>query len=383
MESNINKCPACAAKEIENVVQVDDYPATLFAIEKENNLNVAKKKILAAACRKCGHMFLKKIDHNFNKRIYEEYYYLYPFKNLESMNATYRKPFENVFEVFFNNPEKSNRLLEIGCSSVSELKIFDKHGFKCIGIAPDVKKIKNKIINGFYEDYLFKNKFDVIVSRFNLEHIINLDIFLKKVYSDLNKEGRFILQVPNVSYFLKAGITNVLAHEHPQYFCKSSILALLKRTGFEVSLIKADNGDASIIAVACKKRSTTNNKILFKRNIKSLSKIIGIINQFPKTDFVFYGAGLSLTGLLYLDKKIVNYKKRIKVVDDNKSLHGKFMPNSEFEICSYPPSGNIKNQILFILLNPAYQENILKKSDIRKHKKVFKMDGQGIMEVKF
>ena len=171
---------------------------------------MASAPLNATYCNSCEHIFLTDIDRDFNSKIYSEYYYLYPFSELEFMMEAYRKPFEKIFNYFSHHEAPKKNLLEIGCSSEQQLDIFISKGYECTGISPGAESSENiNLIDGFYESVKFESNFDYIVSRFNLEHIIDLNKFLKKVYKELRDDGLFFVQVPNVLSFLK-NVDNIL-----------------------------------------------------------------------------------------------------------------------------------------------------------------------------
>lgn len=99
------------------------------------------------------------------------------------MEEAYRKPFERVFRFFTEGGDGAGKtLLEIGCSSHMQLELFRAAGLACTGISPGANAAQSAcLIDGFYESTPFATQFDCIVSRFNLEHIIDLGVFLSKV----------------------------------------------------------------------------------------------------------------------------------------------------------------------------------------------------------
>ena len=91
--------------------------------------------------------------------------------------------------------------------------------------------------------------FDLIVSQFNLEHIIDVQAFVSKIHFALNSNGLFILQVPDISDFVRNKMPNFLAHEHIQYFTKDSLSKLLESQGFK-NILWGEEGPSLIVAAA-------------------------------------------------------------------------------------------------------------------------------------
>ncbi|HDY68925.1 MAG TPA: class I SAM-dependent methyltransferase [Candidatus Scalindua sp.] len=341
-----NKCPACGASEISTFYNYREFPAILFPIEANKCNTVRKHPLVSCCCNECGHIFLNDIDQKFTESIYEEYYYLYPFKNLESMQRPYREPFDRVVDLYLR--KKSAALLEIGCDNVEQLEQFLKRGYACTAINPGAAQHNLvQFIDGFYGTVKLDKEFDYVISRFNLEHIINIDDFFDALSDNLKPTGVAIVQVPNIEYFLKAGMLNVLAHEHPHYFCKASLLALVRRYGFEVEFISSDV-DPSLICVFSKRNQQYNPFQHLQGSLHTLVELRRVIeNSYDKV--VLYGAGLSLTGFLYSNEFGSKFLQKIVVVDDNRFLCGKYMPNTNVQIMS-PKEIELHSHTLIILM---------------------------------
>ncbi len=373
-------CPCCDSKNIKKVFEVKSFPAILFPIEKDKCFSVNVAPLIVFSCGSCDHLFLNDIDLNFNRNLYLDYYYLYPYGSLETMSIPYRNPFSNVLRLFIAGDNNNKKLLEIGCSNIEQLEQFKDLGFNCKGISPGAHKdYSDTLIDGFYEDVEMDGTYDVIVSRFNLEHIIDLKKFIDKVYADLSENGLFIVQVPNAWSFLINGVINIFAHEHPNYFCKASLESLLKRHGFQIEYIKATEEDASIIAVVRKPKQGVLMVRQAAINFKYVDEINKIIDSYPNSDIYFYGASLSLTGLLYLDDRILSHGGRIFIVDDNELLHGKCMPNTEIQICAPTFLSNFpRSKIIFITLSAVYHEKIINKLKVSDFGGVFILNQEGV-----
>jgi SAM-dependent methyltransferase len=107
---------------------------------------------------------------------------------------------------FVNNKRKNDNfiILDYGCGSgelINALSIFVKSRFYAADIflkKPDlifnnIKYVNDKKILSKQ----FKNKFDVIILRHVLEHIMHPNEFLKKIAYILKKKGTLIIEVPD------------------------------------------------------------------------------------------------------------------------------------------------------------------------------------------
>jgi 2-polyprenyl-3-methyl-5-hydroxy-6-metoxy-1,4-benzoquinol methylase len=301
-------------------------------------------------------MFLSRIDPAFNRRIYRDYYHLYPFSHLETMNEAYRRPFERAFDLAI--PGNGGRLLDIGCSDAAQLFSFQERGFDCVGISPGAKPSERvRMVDAYFEDVAFE-PFDAIISRFNLEHVVDLKAFLAKVWKELVPGGRFVVQMPNPLNFMAAGMLNVFAHEHTQYFSPASLRCALERNDFEVEAVSAEG--PSIIAVARRATHGASFLGLLSKTATLAGDVIAGIESHGDQPVVLYGAGLSLTGLLYGKHRgrLLKLKDRLTVVDDNQALWGKRLPLTDLRVHAFDPE-TMTNSVVFLLLNPIYHSRVV------------------------
>lgn len=357
MNINHDKCPACLSRIIKQVEYYENVPAILFPIEDEKRDCVSTDNLYVFMCDSCHHLFLNDIDVDFNKRIYEVYYYLYPFKDLESMQQIYRDPFDKIFDFFYKGDH--GELLEIGCDNTQQMSKFIDLKLHCTAINPGVtKSSKVEFIDGFYEENIITGTFDYIVSRFNLEHVIDLNRFLENIGSNLKQEGLAFVQVPNIEMFLNSNMLNVFAHEHPHYFCRMSMKSLLERKGFEL-LYMSDSDSPSLICVF-----KNNSKLLhltkqLQNNTSTLKAIQLFLQQNAGKNIVLYGAGLVLSGILYSGHIDHVLLYNIKVIDDNPILHGRYMPNTCVRI-DPPTECNVdKDTIILLTLSQLYYSKVI------------------------
>ncbi len=355
----INNCPACGSIDLEIFRTLNSFPAILFPIEKEKWNTVSASPIQSSVCNECGHIFLNQIDKLFSDNIYKNYYYLYPYKGLESMRSAYRESFEKVAGIYLSKKNKST-LLEIGCESVDQMKLFVDFGCLCTAINPGAKpNDKVKFINGFYGTDKINKKFDYIISRFNLEHIIDCKVFFSNLKENLKSNGIIMVQVPNIEFFFSLGILNIFAHEHPHYFCKSSLLAMINRYGFEMLYISKSDEPSLICVFALPiDRNHYKPQQALSATLKVISNLKELINNAPD-NVILYGAGLSLAALIYdeyVDQKLMS---KIHLVDDNPILSGRYMPNTKLKVILSSEMVVRPDTIIILMLSAQYHAVLL------------------------
>lgn len=99
---------------------------------------------------------------------------------------------------------KGDSLLEVACCPGELLRVAKEKGFKkVVGIAPEkdyIDQLKQEtgaeIVEGFFEDYKSKDKFDTIVAMDLFEHIEDGQGFIDKCRKHLKKDGVIILMLP-------------------------------------------------------------------------------------------------------------------------------------------------------------------------------------------
>lgn len=320
---------------------------------------------------------------SFVQNLYRDYYYLYPFKGLESMNGPYRVPFEAMFDQVAGGSTGS--LLEIGCDSVDQMRFFLDRGLSCTAINPTLNEAEQRkgevhFIEGFYGSQVVSGRYDFIVSRFNLEHVIFLDQFLSMVRSNLSPGGKVIVQVPNAESFLKQGVLNIFAHEHAQYFCKLSLINLISRHGFNIDVLPEVN-EPSLICVFSDGLASYKPKEALRSQKDILDDFRKLIAEANGKVFL-YGASLSLTALLYSDRGDEGILQKVRIIDDNISLHGKFMPQTDFEILKLSDISFGDDDVIVLSLARQYHDQVAARLRSRGCRAViFVVDAEGIRKV--
>lgn len=334
------------------------FPAIIFPVDA--GIDVDCKDLAISECLDCRHAFQTDIDANFNQALYTKYYKYYPYGSAEFFLDHYRQPFERLFSAMVAS-KKSGRLLEIGASDEAQLKTFSDHGFDVMAISPDAGE-GSRVISAFYEDHTFNDKFDVLVSRFNLEHIVDLDVFMSKASEDLNEGGFLIVQVPNVSAYRDSNIINFYVHEHTHYFTRESLEGLFKRHGFSIEALHSYNSP-SLIIIGSKEKPNAATQDQYKTVTGAVvDEVRQLVTESVNANekVAFYGAGLSLTGLLYSHNETATLKN-ILVFDDNPIVQGKILPGTDIHIqkpdlSKLPASGTI-----ILALSPIYHDTVISK----------------------
>lgn len=358
--SRNDACPACGSADFAPLATFGQFPAIIFPVEELGERSVRTAPLCAEVCQACGHLFLSQVDPCFAESLYSDYYHFYPYKNLESMRRPYREPFERIIQMYFS--AKTASLLEIGCDDVGQMRCFLDRGYSCTAINPGAQPHKDvRFIDGFYGKAAIDAQFDYIVSRFNLEHILNLEEFFEALDKNLASGGVAVIQVPNAEQYLRSGLLNVFMHEHAHYFCQSSLLATINRRGYQVLHI-SDRSEPSLICAFCRPQASlfSDARPYVEASAQVLAEIRQVVRD-AKGRVFLYGAGLSLSALLYDGQLEAQLLGKITLLDDNPLLWGRFMPNTRLKIVSWEESRLDSDSVVVLMLSEQYQKQVREK----------------------
>jgi len=139
-------------------------------------------------------------------------------------------------ELIKTSPVK--KCLEIGGATGTLFKHFLKSDEKFTWnvLEPSgVFKIKDErviAINDYFENYIPKEKYDIVVHSHVLEHVYEPMDFIKKVRDILVDGGYQYISIPNMREWLSKGYTNTLMFEHTYYIDEYVLEFMLNNNGF-------------------------------------------------------------------------------------------------------------------------------------------------------
>ena len=132
----------------------------------------------------------------------------------------------------------NKKFVEIGSGAghlLFEIKQLgaDVTGFE---IGPQAQKYSKEfdidVINDYFKPSYLKQKIDCVFSSGCLEHVIDLNNFMKDSFEVLEKGGLFFASVPNALPPFEQGSVSHLCHEHVNYFTIENSIRFLKKCGF-------------------------------------------------------------------------------------------------------------------------------------------------------
>ena len=161
-------------------------------------------------------------------------------------------------------PGGSGRLLEIGCGAGAFLNEMYRSGWEVLGIEPN-RRVRDTIIErcGLAvvspEEWFTQpqSSYGVIALWHVLEHLHNLDDYLRRIKTSLEDDGVLIVAVPNYrSYDAEYYQSRWAAYDVPRHlyhFACESMRALLQRHGLAITAIRQLPFDAFYVSMLSEK----------------------------------------------------------------------------------------------------------------------------------
>jgi hypothetical protein len=371
-------CPACKSNTIYKKDRFASLPGILFPVAPDASGQILTQPLLAYSCLNCSHIFQKEFKSDFIEKIYREYYQYYPFDDLDTFDEPYREPFEKLSDILIQKTDAS--LLEVGTGNEKHLKMFFDKGVSCTAVNPGVpSSARVKFIDAFYESWGNDEKFDYIVSRFNLEHVMDLDAYFDQIKRNLADEGIVIIQVPNAAQFVKSGVLNIYAHEHIHYFNTHSLRHLVERHGLQINFMSSSTDPSVLCSFSRPTSSDVNNKGLSNNN--TLVDVCNIVNS-SSSKIVFYGVGLSTAAIIYGGMLTDDSLEKIIYIDDNPALKGRCLPFTANAIKTFEDAAIGDAKTIILTLNEQYHGNVIDKIKSKYPSlKIIAIQSAGLIEV--
>lgn len=208
-------------------------------------------KVKFLVCKKCGFIWSSPICSSKNlNRYYDNYITKRRLSHEKKMKLRDLQYDQDV--TFITKTIKSGKFLDIGCNGGFFLSKFPKK-IKKYGIDIDKKAIyfgKKKfnfgknLIHGSFLKKRYKNQFfDGVILRGTIEHLIDPEIFLKRISKILKKNGSlFILATPNSdcisAKLFKEDWTLFHPIQHISHFDSNNISIMAKRSGLILNRVE-------------------------------------------------------------------------------------------------------------------------------------------------
>lgn len=215
--------------------------------ERDFNKIFSKAGLEFVKCRGCGLVYInpQPTDDEISALYSKDYYKPWGLDTDSSAVAEMKiATFDDKLSVV-ERFAKKGRVLDIGCATGFFLEAANKKGWEVFGveISPYSAAIaqerfgKDRVFNGPLEAASYpEESFDAVFMSDLVEHIKELDPFLREVFRIVRTNGVIAIVTPDIeslSYRLMGRSWPHLKMEHLYYFSPSSIKALLEKHGFK------------------------------------------------------------------------------------------------------------------------------------------------------
>jgi len=202
-------------------------------------------------CSNCGFCYtnprpsLEALPTYYTEEYFKDKRFVNKFYNPDGSDREVIEEFTNRVEDVETFVEKRKSVLDIGSARGGFLGVLQKRGWSVFGveISNDAAQIANEIgiptYCGEYLNYEPDSKLNVICMYQTLEHVFNPKQVIEKAYKDLEKDGVFIVEIPNLDCFeLKYSKTRKhLSYDLPRHlnhFRPKLLVHEMTKAGFEI-----------------------------------------------------------------------------------------------------------------------------------------------------
>lgn len=237
-------CPICEKKS-HNIVYNSNLPKNIYNSNYSGRKTPDSYHYEMVRCNKCEVLYASAI---YSESILETLYSISDFPYIEEvpgLKLTYKSCLNQAKEYI---KDKIN-FLDIGCGNGFMLEVAYEIGWSNpVGVEPSSKaiemakpQVKKNIINKTFDANDFnKNFFDVIFCAMILEHVADINIFLKKIKSILKPGGIIIAVTHDEGHILARLLKNkhpIINDEHAYVFSSKSLNKIFKKHDYTIKKI--------------------------------------------------------------------------------------------------------------------------------------------------
>ena len=345
----ILNCSVCG-KRLEKALNLKAYPLLTSACPKDTIVPLLP--IVAGYCPNCSHVQLIERP------------------SPEELDTIYLGEYTNVMEkgvlssadqmaldckAFFDFADggklpKGSQVLEIGCFDGSFLSLFE--GCKLKGCEPNpmgrlaAECYGVEVVPRYFSATDFEmSSVDLVIMRHLIEHLPEPLKVLEECRHILKKEGRLLIETPNIEHTLTQNVVGNFYHQHLHYFSRESLPLLLHNAGFEI--VAHTIMDFRQFVVAAKVENTIDAQVdsLMSYGVLINSKIhkyclylkklqLNIAEWFMSNPnrIAIYGASSTATGIVYAGGLPLH--RLAYLVDADPRKHGKVLPGTNCAVFS-------------------------------------------------
>lgn len=234
-------CPVCGADNNRKLFPVFHSNSNVLEIlgfgENDEAVDIV-------VCKECSHNYMTPV---VKGQLMNKYYSIlnsefYHNSDTPALNHNYRE--YSDYCKMIGALKNTGKILEVGCGNGYLLKNLETLGYDCYGVEPSPmaytyakEKLGLNVENKFLAESSFYNKkFDVVILIDVVEHIMDMQTFMKEITTVLNDGGIIFIGTGNIDS-LNAKIAGpnwgyFLSWEHVSFFNKQSMQYILQKNNF-------------------------------------------------------------------------------------------------------------------------------------------------------
>lgn len=336
----MNTCRLCSSKKLTDAIDLGAMPIA-HRMRKQQDETDQRYPFRNVVCRDCGLMQIA--DPIDPEELYRDFNFCFSGWKPQPHIAA------ELAMISRTSPGKS--MLEIGSNDGLFLMEARKGGFgPLLGIEPNrlateqarsggLSIVNEMLTPALAADLVAKHgKFDTIIVRQVLEHLLDIPGFFRCVDLLLAPQGVLFVDVPDVEQGMRSGDATMLWEEHVNSFTAPVLESALARFGFTVVERERYNFSGGTIAVAARRGAIQRTPLDLEKHLAIADKFAERVQGYQKRlksvlgrarsagfGVVLYGAGnraCTLTNSADL-KGLIDY-----AVDDQVERQGLFMPGT-------------------------------------------------------
>jgi hypothetical protein len=370
-------CPVCGGMQLRDFYQIARVPVhvSFFASSAKTAADAPQGKIRLSHCGDCGFIFNR--DHEPSIVEFEPGY---------EASLIHSESYRNYIEQLTRRLADSYRLqgkniLEIGCGDGSFLRTFCKNAkADGIGIDPTIKKPgtessgenRLELIRDYFSESYAELVGDFICCLSVFEDIPDPLGFLTMLRQAIGErtDTRLYFEVPDIAHTLGNQLTWGIYYEQCNFFTRSSLEFIFRKSGFEV--IRSGNSyqdnqyawveakpatDATLLAMPPVNLVLVQDieqfAVIQRQNIQHWQARFAQF-QLDDTKVVIWGSGGKGVGFLNAlpSADIIKH-----VVDINPIRQGQYIPGSAQRVIAPQELSRLQPDVI-IITNPFYQFEI-------------------------
>ena len=295
----LRSCRVCLGTELSCVTTFDEMPIHLWPSRFEDSSETSQ--LFVYKCENCNHLQLQNLDLDFLKKLYSREY-----MNMDSGEMNLERANYLNKTLAFDSAE----ILDVGGGTNSTYMYFPNTNFTVVD--PHIPSEPGaRHIEGFIADAQLDFEFyDYIFAFHILEHLENPRSDLRKLFNSLKQTGKFVVEVPDSTYYAKKLPHYLYFYQHINLFTVETLDLLLSLEGFHRVNIRQDHGRllgtyvkniAQNFSVASLPAHNQDSMYLINSNYfaKIEETILKVISEIAADRIIFLGAGGSSTMLMY------------------------------------------------------------------------------------